>query len=174
MAQVHLGVWRKTGEKVAVKIQYPTAERLMKGDLKNLRALAEFLQKTEFKFDLLSSIKELQKQIANEFDFITEARNMDYMYHELHKRVPEVTLPRSIFASRRALVMTYLDGDNLCRLAEFKDKDRNIPIWIKHRIGKGLLDVLAKAWGVMLFDLKFFNADPHPGISSMLQFLVIL
>jgi predicted unusual protein kinase regulating ubiquinone biosynthesis (AarF/ABC1/UbiB family) len=59
VAQVHLGIWRATGEKCAVKIQYPNAERLMTGDLKNLRVLAEFLQKTELKFDLLSSIKEV-------------------------------------------------------------------------------------------------------------------
>ena len=79
VAQVHEAIWKPTGEKVAVKVQYPDAERLMIGDLKNLRALAEFLQRTEFKFDLLSSIKELQRQITNEFDFRLEARNMDYM-----------------------------------------------------------------------------------------------
>ena len=49
----------------------------MKGDLKNIVLLAEFLQKTELKFDLLSAVKELQKQIGNEFDFMREARNMD-------------------------------------------------------------------------------------------------
>eukprot|EP01041_Mallomonas_annulata_P006824 gene6824-13824_t len=163
VAQVHLGIWRQTGEPVAVKIQYPTAERLMKGDLRNLRALAEFLQRTELKFDLLSSIKELQKQISNEFDFINEAKNMDYMQKTLSKSVPEVVLPRSVFASKRALVMTFLEGDNLCRLAEFRNNDKKIPIWVRNRIGKNLLDVLAKAWGVMIFDLKFFNADPHPG-----------
>eukprot|EP00607_Mallomonas_marina_P002039 CAMPEP_0182430998 /NCGR_PEP_ID=MMETSP1167-20130531/45511_1 /TAXON_ID=2988 /ORGANISM="Mallomonas Sp, Strain CCMP3275" /LENGTH=451 /DNA_ID=CAMNT_0024616813 /DNA_START=224 /DNA_END=1579 /DNA_ORIENTATION=- len=163
VAQVHLGVWRETGEQVAVKIQYPTAERLMRGDLSNLRALAEFLQKTELKFDLLSSIKELQRQIGNEFDFINEAKNMDYMRNALLKTVPEVVLPRSIYASKRALIMTYLDGDNLSRMAEFRNKKRNVPLWIRHKIGKSLLDVLAKAWGVMIFELKFFNADPHPG-----------
>jgi len=33
----------------------------MNGDLRNLRMLAEFLQRTELKVDLLSAIKELQK-----------------------------------------------------------------------------------------------------------------
>jgi predicted unusual protein kinase regulating ubiquinone biosynthesis (AarF/ABC1/UbiB family) len=60
VAQVHVGIWKKTGEKCAVKIQYPNAERLMTGDLKNLRFLAEFLQRTELKFDILSAIKEVR------------------------------------------------------------------------------------------------------------------
>jgi len=112
IAQVHKGVWRESGEEVAIKIQYPHAQvchtrthththantcalththihashrhintsnkhtshahahthhththtqRLMNGDLRNLRMLAEFLQRTELKVDLLSAIKELQK-----------------------------------------------------------------------------------------------------------------
>ena len=46
IAQVHAGVWRQSGEKVAVKVQFPHAERIMVGDLKNLRVLAEYLQRT--------------------------------------------------------------------------------------------------------------------------------
>jgi predicted unusual protein kinase regulating ubiquinone biosynthesis (AarF/ABC1/UbiB family) len=62
----------------------------MVGDLKNLRRLAEYLQKTEFKFDLLSSIVELQKQIVNEFDFNLEARNMDIIKKSLEKSVGKI------------------------------------------------------------------------------------
>jgi aarF domain-containing kinase len=163
IAQVHVGTWRQTGEKVAIKIQYPHAKRLMTGDLKNLRALAEFLQKTEFKFDMLSSIKELQKQIVNEFNFPLEAQNMDFMKQALSKSVPEVIVPRSIVATEKVLVMSYVEGDNLCRLAEFKDQGRNVPTWVKERIGRQILDTLAKVWGEMIFEMRFFNADPHPG-----------
>ena len=165
IAQVHRAVWRQTGEKVAVKVQYPAAERLCKGDLKNLRRLAEFLQRTELKFDLLSAIIELQKQIKNEFDFIGEARNMDTIREKLLKLVPEVTLPRSIFATRRALIMTYIDGDNLSKLAEYKQREGYplVPQFIKRRAGTKLMNILAKAWGTMIFEIREFNADPHPG-----------
>jgi len=163
IAQVHVGVWRSTGQKVAVKIQYPNAERLMTGDLRNLRALAEFLQKTEFKFDLLSSIKELQKQIVNEFNFPLEAKNMDLMHHALSAAVPEVSIPRSIVSTRRLLVMSFVEGDNLCRLAEFKKESKAMPLWVKQRLGRKILDTLAKVWGEMIFEMRFFNADPHPG-----------
>ena len=165
VAQVHVGIWRETGEKCAVKIQYPNAERLMIGDLKNLRFLAEFLQRTELKFDVLSAIKELQKQIVNEFDFISEARNMNTVRNALSRTVTNVRIPRSIFSTRRALIMTFIDGENICRLAEFKDKNgpTAMPAFLQKKFGKNLLEILAKAWGEQIFELRMFNADPHPG-----------
>lgn len=148
---------------MAVKVQYPNAERLMVGDLQNLRALAEFLQRTEFKFDLLSSIKELQKQIKNEFDFLLEAKNMNFMQKKLSSSCKEVVIPQAVFSTKRVLVMTFIEGDNLCKLAEFKDRNNTVPAFVKQKLGRGLLNVLAKAWGEMIFELQFFNADPHPG-----------
>lgn len=41
----------------------------MMSDLRNLKVLAWFLQKFELNFDILSSLKELSKQIRGEFDF---------------------------------------------------------------------------------------------------------
>lgn len=42
----------------------------MSEDLVNLRAISAFLSKTEIKFDLVSAVDELQKQIHLEFDFM--------------------------------------------------------------------------------------------------------
>ena len=55
---------------VAVKIQYPDALSMMSSDLINLRSLSAFLSMTEIKFDLVSAVDELQKQIHLEFDFM--------------------------------------------------------------------------------------------------------
>lgn len=165
IAQVHEGVWKQTKEKVAIKIQYPNAEYLMKGDLRNLRALAEFLQRTELKFDLLTCIVELQKRIKYEFDFSREANSLKYMVENLMPNVPHIQIPRPIFHSKRVLVMSYVPGENLGRLAEFRDKHNYLstPKWIKQKFGRKLLEQLAQAWGYQIFVLKKFNADPHPG-----------
>ena len=167
IAQVHQGVWKATGVKVAVKVQYPSAERLCRGDLKNLRRLAEFLQRTELKFDLLSAIKELQKQIGNEFDFVGESRNMQAIGDLLRREVPEVRVPLPIFSSRRLLVMTFIEGDNLSKMAEYKSARTSdllgLSAFSRRKAGTKLLDVLAKAWGTMIFKGRAFNADPHPG-----------
>ena len=62
---------------VAVKVQYPDAYPTMALDLGNVKAAAQFLQKTEMKFDLTSAVVELAKQIKLEFDFEREAKIMD-------------------------------------------------------------------------------------------------
>ncbi len=54
---------------VAVKVQYPGTQATMAQDLANLRALAAFLSATEIRFDLVSAVEELQRQIHLEFDF---------------------------------------------------------------------------------------------------------
>ena len=149
VAQVHIGKWKATGEKCAVKIQYPNAERVMVGDLKNLRFLAEFLQRTELKFDILSAIKELQKRIVNEFVRQGLSKSMS----------STVTIPRPIVASRKALIMSFVEGDNLCKLAEFRDKtgSSTMPLWLQKKYGSKLLKVLAKAWGEQIFELRTFQ-----------------
>jgi hypothetical protein len=45
-------------------------------DLSNLHALCRYLKKVELKFDLTSMCTELQRQIAQEFDFRTEAASL--------------------------------------------------------------------------------------------------
>lgn len=190
---MHRAIWKSTREKVAVKVQNPDAERLMTGDLKNLVVLAEFLQRTELKFDILSALKELQKQIKNEFDFVREARNMDSARKQLRLLAPTVCVPRSLFRSKRALVMSFVEGDNLGKLQEFNASSSAMPSWLKKKAGleillkyylfimrypvstlalthisfgvagKRLLLTLAQAWGAQFFEMRMFHADPHPG-----------
>jgi len=52
-------------------------------------------------------------------------------------------------STKRALVMSFVEGDNLCKMAEFRHKGRAgaLPKWLKKKFGTRLLTVLAKAWG---------------------------
>jgi len=63
-------------------------------DLRNLRAAASFLQRTELKFDLVSAVTELQAQIGLEFDFGREAAVMDAVADHLAHMRRTVTVPR--------------------------------------------------------------------------------
>ena len=60
-----------------------------------------------------------------------------------------MVLPRAIMSTKRALVMSFVEGDNLCKMAEFRHKGRAgaLPKWLKKKFGTRLLTVLAKAWG---------------------------
>eukprot|EP01031_Cornospumella_fuschlensis_P034357 gene34357-41588_t len=161
IAQVHAGVWRATNQKVAVKVQNPESEVLMKSDLQNLCALAEFLQRTELKFDILSALKELRSQIGNEFDFTREARNMDYMRIAL-AHLPGIAIPQSVFGTKKLLVMSFIEGDNLTKLAQ-KHVLQAMPTALRRGVGRRILNTMSEAWGEQIFRLRLFHGDPHPG-----------
>jgi predicted unusual protein kinase regulating ubiquinone biosynthesis (AarF/ABC1/UbiB family) len=165
IAQVHSGIWKRSGQKVAVKVQNPEAEVFMKSDLQNLCQLAEFLQRTELKFDILSALKELRNQISNEFDFNREAKNMDLIGSKLRPILSNIVIPQSIQSTKRLLVMTFIEGDNLSRLAALNQHNAisKLPRHIKQKIGSKLLRSIVKAWGEQIFVLRIFHGDPHPG-----------
>jgi aarF domain-containing kinase len=160
ISQVHVGYLKETGEKVAVKVQYPGAESVMLGDLGNLKVLAGFLQRFELNFDIVSSLRELSRQIRFEFDFTHEAAVMNRMWTSLRQHNPLITLPQSRLASRKLLIMSFIEGQSL---ASIKRAERERFRSLRRRIGQKLLSTLADSWGYMIFEEGLFNADLHPG-----------
>lgn len=156
IAQVHYGVLRN-GEEVAVKIQFPNSERRMACDLSNFRFLAGMLQRTEFKFDLVSPVCELGRQISYEFDFVRESFAMEEIRNNLI-RLPDVSIPRvySDFSSRRLLVMQFMHGTPLTRLDE---KTANLSKRVRKRLGRTVLEKMARSYGEMILTHGFFQAD---------------
>jgi hypothetical protein len=64
--------------------------------------------------------------------------------------------------------MTYVDGDNLSKIGEFKNTTFlntliRVPLLIRQAYGLKLLSSLSSVWGEQIFVLKMFNGDPHPG-----------
>lgn len=166
IGQVHQGHWKDTKEKVAVKLQHPEAEVLMKSDLENLSRVARFLQRTELKFDLSSAVLEMRRQIAKEFDFEQEAQTMDFMSEHLTKAIPKLFIPKTVWSSRRLLVMTFAEGESLSQLAHSSSSSSSLlhmPRKAKQYFGRKLLTALAKVWGEQIFQLRVFHGDPHPG-----------
>lgn len=158
IAQVHRGTLKRGQIDVAVKVQFPGMEAIMMSDLANYRVLAEVLQRTELKFDLVRPIQELSQQIKMEFDFVAEARGMTEIKHAL-KDMKSVAVPDAIpgLVSRRLLVMTYLDGVPMTKLDGKLGKvrsDRVIRI-----IGRKILKNLTKCYGKMILTDGFFQAD---------------
>jgi aarF domain-containing kinase len=153
VAQVHQGIWKATSEQVAIKVQNPNSERLMLSDLKNLKKLAGFLQKRDLPFDLLSAVTELEKQITFEFDFHNEARNMNQMHSFISQKFPKalVQVPHSIYVTKRLLVMSFIEGETLSKLADRlqrsklkKSYEKNLKLKedvVGLNIGNGIIDL---------------------------------
>ncbi|CAO2840463.1 unnamed protein product [Amaranthus hypochondriacus] len=168
IAQVHRARLKGNKSDVVVKVQHPGVQELMMTDIRNLQAFALYMQKTDIKFDLYSVTKEMEKQIAYEFDFTREAAAMDRInrfLHENNKKSP-VLVPRLMkdMLSRKVLVMEYIDGIPIMKLGdEMAKKGYNPNGRIAIAAKQNILKCLSLAYGQMILKSGFFHADPHPG-----------
>jgi Predicted unusual protein kinase len=126
VAQVHRAVLTEKygGKEVAVKVQRPSIESKLMGDIANLKALAKtFRENDALPLDYYTVFCELEKQLQDEFDFVAEAVAMDRIHDCITKDengLPcesPIVLPRPVpgLVSKRVLVMDYLQGVPLSR-----------------------------------------------------------
>lgn len=152
---------------VAVKVQYPGAEQLMLADLSSLLVLARMLQ-FELRFDLLSPVLELKRQIRREFDFVLEAASTERIRASLARspdaRARSVKIPRIGAATRRVLIMEYLDGVPMMRLdEELRRRGIRLSPRMRRRISRDMMHTVAACYGHMIMRDGFFQADAHAG-----------
>lgn len=180
VAQVHRAVLSEKygGREVAVKVQRPSIESKLLGDIANLKSLAKSL-KQSLPLDYYTVFAELEKQLKDEFDFVAEASAMDRIYNALSRsydgsypvNVP-VVIPRPVsgLISRRVLVMDYLKGVPLSRARDEMIKKGIDPDGPESKLfGKKLLKGLTYIFGRSILETGFFHADPHPGNIFVLE-----
>jgi predicted unusual protein kinase regulating ubiquinone biosynthesis (AarF/ABC1/UbiB family) len=152
IGQVHRGRLRD-GRDVAVKIQYPLIDEIVKADLKNLKTLVRSLLAmiSDIEFDPIWG--ELNDRLLEELDYHHEAANIRRMA-ELHGDVREIVIPQVVeeATTRTVLTLEYVGGrsaEDVCN--EGTDQD------LKDRWGV----VLAKFVLRGLLEHKFLHADPN-------------
>jgi aarF domain-containing kinase len=132
IAQVHRAVLsEKYGfREVAVKIQRPSIESKLMGDIANLKTIAKLFRHVDASpVDYYTIFSELENQLQDEFDFRKEAKAMDQIYNSLaitmsadgsKKTTAElpIVMPRSIpeLVTKRVLVMDFIKGTPLSRM----------------------------------------------------------
>lgn len=168
IAQVHLARLKGDKSDVVVKVQHPGVQELMMTDIRNLQAFALYMQKTDIKFDLYSVMKEMEKQIGYEFDFMREAHAMERIRRFLleHNKRSPVLVPRVVrnLVTRRVLVMEYIDGIPIMNLGEeIAKRGINPHGKVAAAAKQNILSSLTQAYGQMILKSGFFHADPHPG-----------
>jgi ubiquinone biosynthesis protein len=153
IAQVHRAVLHD-GRIMAVKIQRPGIESLLRSDINILYFLAQFL---EGRLDLgvttpRSLVESFDRAVSVEVDFLAEAANAEAFRHALHA-TPGVYVPaihRSL-TTRRVLTMEWVEGAKLSDI----DRTRADPSLV--------MDRLIEATYQQIFVQGIFHADPHPG-----------
>ena len=155
LAQVHKARLLD-GEYVAVKIQYPDIEHIIRTDLKSSRRVLQVYQYFDSDpLDLMPLMDELQVHLKLELDFRREVESADRI-RELFEDDHRVRIPKfqHRFCTRRVIVMEYVEG------IKVTDEQALIDAGIDY---SRLMDRLMHTFNKMILAFGFFHADPHPG-----------
>lgn len=105
VAQVHQAVLTEKhgGKEVAIKVQRPSIESKLMGDILNLKQIAKLFRDMDLPLDYYTVFSELELQLADEFDFTKEAASMERIYTSLttdeYGNVVEspIVMPRPVY-----------------------------------------------------------------------------
>lgn len=151
----------KTGQEVAVKIQYPNIVRTITADMRNLRALVAPMRfKTEWAY-IQNHMEDMEEMLKLEADYEREAGFMEQAF-EIFKDYPQIVVPGYYkeFSSSRVLTMDYLQGKHLPQYME-----SNPPLEQRNTFG----ELISIAIMRLSYHSRSYYADPHPGNFLMMD-----
>lgn len=157
IAQIHRAKL-KNGDEVIVKIQRPAIEATIKADLRLLRYLAESLAQQSAalaRFQPVMLVRYLENALNQELDFCHEAANGEKIY-QFFAGADDVVIPKIYWdwCHPTLMVQAFLPGVSPVDGAQLAAAGFDGPLLAR----KG-----ATAFINMLFELRTYHADPHPG-----------
>ena len=163
IAQVHRAV-ACDGRELALKIQRPGIETMIRNDMDILLGLAHLLLKhipeSEF-YDPVGIVEEFRRWIGQELDFYQEGRNTDRFRRNFGKdRTVRVPVVHWDLTTSKVLALEFIRGIPVGETAAIDEAGLNRKILAKN----GMKIALRAA-----FEFGFFHGDPHPGNFLVLQ-----
>ncbi|CAA7397886.1 unnamed protein product [Spirodela intermedia] len=158
LGQVHRAILH-SGEKVAVKVQRPGLKKLFDIDLRNLKLVAEYFQRSETfggpTRDWIGIYDECSKILYEEIDYINEGKNADRFRRDF-RNVKWVRVPLIIwdYTSTKVLTLEYVPGIKINNLELLDARGYKRSLIASRAIESYLIQILKTG---------FFHADPHPG-----------
>jgi predicted unusual protein kinase regulating ubiquinone biosynthesis (AarF/ABC1/UbiB family) len=155
LAQVHRARLLD-GREVAVKVQYPDIERIVRTDMASVRRVCRIYELFDPQpVELLPLLDEMQRHLALELDFAREVESAEKI-RAFFAEDPAVVIPRyhKDWCTKRVITMEFVDG------VKVTDKAALVASGIDHRaVVQGLMTIYTR----MILGYGFFQADPHPG-----------
>ncbi|XP_049931288.1 protein ACTIVITY OF BC1 COMPLEX KINASE 8, chloroplastic-like isoform X1 [Nymphaea colorata] len=161
IAQVHRAILRD-GQEVVVKVQHEGIKAVILEDLKNAKAIVDWIAWAEPQYDFSPLIDEWCKEAPKELDFNREADNTKTVSKNLGCKSPSsgsvhrinVLIPEVIRSTEKLLILEFMDGVRL------NDNESLEKLGIdKQRI----VEEITRAYAHQIYVDGFFNGDPHPG-----------
>jgi ubiquinone biosynthesis protein len=145
------------GTEVVVKVQRPEARTLIDLDLELMARAARALAGSPWAggADLVAFVSEFSGAVRSELDLTAEARNLD-AFGEFFGQEGSVRTPVAFWEQTTTRVLTEgrLDGISLSRPDEIRSSGGDI-----RRLVRNGVDAYLR----MVFELRRFHSDPHPG-----------
>ncbi len=158
LGQVHVA--KLNGERVVVKVQRPGLKELFDIDLKNVRVLAEWLQKVDPKSDgaardWVAIYDECSRILYQEIDYTLEGKNAD-IFRTNFQNTPWIRVPKVLweYTSPEVLTLEYVPGIKINRIEELDNAGIDREVLARRTVESYLQQLLT---------FGFFHADPHPG-----------
>ncbi|KAF8645638.1 hypothetical protein HU200_066134 [Digitaria exilis] len=158
LGQVHRAVLHN-GERVAVKVQRPGLKKLFDIDLRNLKLVAEYFQRSETfggpSRDWIGIYEECSKILYEEIDYINEGKNADRFRRDF-RNIKWVRVPLIMwdYTTEKVLTLEYVPGIKINNLDLLDNRGYSRSLIASRAIESYLIQILKTG---------FFHADPHPG-----------
>ncbi|CAH2043435.1 unnamed protein product [Thlaspi arvense] len=158
LGQVHRA--RLKGQEVVIKVQRPGLKDLFDIDLKNLRVIAEYLQKVDpksdgAKRDWVAIYDECASVLYQEIDYTKEAANSE-LFANNFKNLEYVKVPSIYweYTTPQVLTMEYVPGIKINKIQAIDQLGVD-----RKRLGRYAVESYLE----QILSHGFFHADPHPG-----------
>lgn len=155
LGQVHRGTWTD-GRPVAVKIQYPGIDRMVRADAITLRALGPIIEAIFPGSKAMNVVDEHVRHLQRELDYDAEARSQQ-RFARAWSRSTDIHIPEVVWNSPTVLVTEWSDS---VPLRELIASEPGSPLYaLRDRAGQLLLEFTLQNPEL----LGLVHGDPHPG-----------
>ena len=151
IGQVHKATWHD-GRVVAVKVQYPGADKALISDLNQMARMGKLFASWIPGLDIKPLLDELRDRAVDELDYLHESQNQR-AFAIAYEGDPEFVIPHVLVAAPHVLVSEWIDGTALSSI--IKDGSQ------AERDAAGVLYERFLLSGPSRAGL--LHADPHPG-----------
>lgn len=147
-----------TGEEVAVKVQRPNLEGIIKGDIQLLQKIAKFAERfpaLNENADWAGMLREFDETVHEEMDYSKEGKNAE-RFRESFKDWSNIHVPTIYWnaTTSKVLTMEFIHGDKVVELDKLNARGIS-----PEKVNR----LLIKTYLKQLLEDGFFHADPHPG-----------
>ncbi len=144
----------KSGERVAVKVQYPGIDTAIENDLKTVALMEQMIAPIGRRYQTKEGLEEIKRVFLAEIDYTQEALATD-AFREFFKDDPSVVVPHVFhsFTTKRVIVTEFIDG------IDYQTFVQEAPWSQRHVATKTIWKFMFRS----LYEFGTLYADPHPG-----------